>query len=399
MIAYLSQLALSHPATADLFTEANSLIAQTLSADLVLIWKLDPARDLISLGSLSGWQAGGSRSSAPSPLGPDSFERMILESSAPVLVDDIKTETRFKPTELLRDAGAVSGIGVRIGTMDLPFGVVQVLWKQTQSITPENIHFLQGIAGILALCMDLEYGEAQRQDTEQLLKTQSAAPSGHVEWDRSEIKKHLMDSRERERLRLAQELHDIPIQDLYGLMYQLDELKDFVHDPAASEIVDEFNKTLHTVVNNLRAICAELRPPSLSAFGLEVAIRDHVDKLRKQFPEIEFHLDLMPDQQAFSDNMRLCLFRIYQQAINNIVRHAQSTKAYIRFRWDNQAIHLELEDNGTGFEVPQDWVDLVRQEQFGLVGIAERVESVHGKLQVVSTPAIGTVLHVEVPLR
>jgi signal transduction histidine kinase len=146
-------------------------------------------------------------------------------------------------------------------------------------------------------------------------------------------------------------------------------------------------------------MCGELRPPSLSPFGLEVAIRDHVEKLRGVHPDLQIDLDLMRDQQNLADSVRLCLFRIYQEAITNVIRHAGATEAHIRFHWDDETVILEVEDNGIGFELPERWVDLVRQERFGLVGIAERVESVKGKLEILSTPDRGTSVRVSIPRR
>ncbi|MGE5462458.1 MAG: sensor histidine kinase, partial [Syntrophothermus sp.] len=151
------------------------------------------------------------------------------------------------------------------------------------------------------------------------------------------------------------------------------------------------------VVNSLRTICRELRPPSLSPFGLEVAIRDHVEKFRDQNMHINVNLDLMPDKQILSDSLRLTLFRIYQQAIQNVARHAQASEIHIRFRWDDKTVVLDVEDNGRGFEVPKHWMELVREEHFGLLGIAERVESIRGKLEIVSAPGAGTLVRAIIP--
>ncbi len=150
-------------------------------------------------------------------------------------------------------------------------------------------------------------------------------------------------------------------------------------------------------MNSLRTTCRELRPPSLSPFGLEVAIRDHVEKFQDQNPGIQVHLELMQDKQVLSDSMRLSLFRIYQQAIQNVARHAQASDVYIRFLWDEQSVILEVEDNGMGFEVPKNWMELVREEHFGLLGIAERVESMRGKLEIVSALGNGTLVRAIAP--
>jgi signal transduction histidine kinase len=181
------------------------------------------------------------------------------------------------------------------------------------------------------------------------------------------------------------------------MIYQLDDLRDVVKDPEGEKVLDECDHTLHRVVNSLRTICRELRPPSLSPFGLEVAIRDHVEKFRDQNPDIRVHLELMQDKQVLSDSMRLALFRIYQQAILNVARHAQASEVHIRFQWDEETIILEVEDNGLGFEVPENWMELVRDEHFGLLGIAERVESIRGKLEIVSALGNGSLVRTIAP--
>jgi signal transduction histidine kinase len=402
-IAYLGQLALSKPALADLFTDATTLISQLLPAEIALLWELEPDMEHLSLRIISG-QKEGTEASSRIPVEADSLEGLALRSQNPILVNTIGSEARFQSSRILLENGAVSGVAIRIGIMEQPFGVLEVFSPHLQPFSQDDIHFLQSIANIIASSIDLKRQQEKWTATEQslrqqLAKAQSGPPTSQMQWERYEIKNRLVESRERERLRLAQELHDIPIQDLYGLMYQLDDLRDIVKDADGSKTLDQFNDTLHRVVNNLRAICGELRPPSLSPFGLEVAIRDHVAKMRSQNPDLSIHLDLMRDHQILSDSLRLCLFRIYQQSINNVVRHAQATEIYIRFRWDEEIIILEVEDNGDGFEMPSNWLELVRQEHFGLVGLAERVESVSGKLEIISSIGHGTMVRAIVPRR
>jgi signal transduction histidine kinase len=279
----------------------------------------------------------------------------------------------------------VSGVSVLLGTIEKPLGVMEVFSQQEQIFSQEDCFFLQSIANILGLTMERKRVEAQA-------KTRS----GH-EWDSHEVKHRLSESREKERLRLAQELHDVPIQDLYGLIYQIDDLRDFIQDPDGERILDEHNQILNRIVNNLRTICRELRPPSLSPFGLEVAIRDHVEKLRDQNPNLNIHLELMRDKQVLSDSLRLNLFRVYQQAISNVMRHSEAADVHIRFHWDEEIIILEIEDNGKGFIVPKSWVEFVRRDHFGLVGLAERVEGIRGKLEIVSAPGEGTLVRAIVP--
>jgi signal transduction histidine kinase len=372
-----------------------------LAVDYVSIWELDGNHQTVSLKASTGRKEG-STDNTRKPLEPNSLEDFTLTSQNPVLIENLNEETRFHVSNPILEHGAVSGISVRLGAIEKPLGVIEIFTLQPQIFSLEDGTFLQSAGNILGLVMrqkrlEAELSAENRRLRQQLAEVQSVPQSGRFEWDSYEIKNRLSESREKERLRLAQELHDVPIQDLYGLIYQMDDLKDVLRDPDGERILEEHGKILNRIVNSLRTICGELRPPSLSPFGLEVAIRDHVEKLRDQNSDIQIHLDLMRDQQILSDSLRLNLFRIYQQAISNVIRHAEATDVYIRFRWDDDLIILEVEDSGKGFEVPKSWVELVREDHFGLVGLAERVESIRGKLEIVSALGEGTLVRAIVP--
>lgn len=387
------QLALSGMPLPDLMNQAVALISQAIIADAILIFELDAAGNSIVQHAGMGWRDG-TFDGLSRTVEADSLERFTLTTDYPILVENLATEIRFNPSGWLLEHSVVSGISAPIGTVDKNLGVIEVFTRQSQIFSSEDGSFLQRVANILGLAFQRTRLEDENHE---LRKRLARAQSGHSDWDSYEIKNRLRESREKERLRLAQELHDVPIQDLYGLIYQMDDLKDYLKDHEGEQILNEHRQMLHRIVNNLRTICRDLRPPSLSPFGLEVAIRDHAEKLRDQNPHLTIHLQLVHDQQVLSDSLRLNLFRIYQQAISNVTRHAEATEAHVRFRWDDNTILLEVEDNGKGFDVPNSWVELVRQEHFGLVGLAERLESIRGKLEVVSAVGSGTLIRAIVP--
>jgi signal transduction histidine kinase len=147
----------------------------------------------------------------------------------------------------------------------------------------------------------------------------------------------------------------------------------------------------------LRTFCGDLRPPTLAPFGLEKAIQSHADHFQNLHPNIQLRLELMHDGLTIPEKVRLALYRIYQELLNNIVRHAEASIIFIRLRLSDDQIALEVEDNGRGFMVPKRWVEVARQGHLGLVGATERAESVGGTLSIQSTPGKGTVVQVYVP--
>jgi PAS domain S-box-containing protein len=218
-----------------------------------------------------------------------------------------------------------------------------------------------------------------------------------MEAELAEVRRRLMESREAERLHLAQELHDGPLQDLYGVSYRLIDLGEVLPDEGSLGQMVATQATLQQVIERLRALSTELRPPALAPFGLEKAIHSHVEDFQRAHPELEIRLDMAPDGQMLPERVRLALFRIYQQALNNVVRHARANLVSIHFGLDAEQTVLEIQDDGCGFTVPKHWIELARQGHLGLVGAAERAEAVGGRLEIESAPGEGTLIRVVVP--
>ena len=209
----------------------------------------------------------------------------------------------------------------------------------------------------------------------------------------AEMRRRLLESAELERLRLAQELHDGPMQDLYGAIFQISEF----HDPERQHDLAPSLDTLRSVAGTLRSICGELRPPTLSNLGLERAIRSHSDKLQDQHPELTIELHLSRDKQELPEQMRLALYRIYQQCMANVLRHAHASRVVVAFHLDEREVQIDVWDNGCGFTMPEKWVDLLRKGHYGLASVAERVQALGGTLQIESGAGGGTLVHVVVP--
>jgi two-component system sensor histidine kinase DegS len=208
----------------------------------------------------------------------------------------------------------------------------------------------------------------------------------------------LFESVEAERLRISQELHDGPIQELYGLALYFEGLRDYLDAPEAVKDFQAMKDKLQNIAQMLRGTCSELRPPTLAHFGVEKAIRSHLSKLRETHPNIGIEAYLMSDGQALSERARLALYRVYQNAISNILRHAQANHIQVKFLIEEGQIEMIIGDNGRGFSVPVKWVDLAREGHFGLVGMAERVEAIGGEFMIESQVGQGTTVRVVVPL-
>jgi PAS domain S-box-containing protein len=218
-----------------------------------------------------------------------------------------------------------------------------------------------------------------------------------MEAELSEVQFRLIESVEAERLNIAQELHDGPIQDLYGINFYLNSIASLVK-PEDAQPLEETKELVTQIVQTLRTMCSELRPPSLAPFGLEKAILAHLEKVTESQPDMKIALNLKPDNQLLPERTRLALFRIYQHAVSNVLRHAEATRLDVNLDFDDKELVLEIRDNGRGFNLPARWVDLARKGHLGLVGTAERAEAIGARLKIDAAPGIGTSIQIHLPL-
>lgn len=212
-----------------------------------------------------------------------------------------------------------------------------------------------------------------------------------IENELAEVQRRLLDRAEAERRELARELHDGPMQELYGVIFAVNAPDANLDNP------EEVKNRLLQVVQSLRTISRELRPPALAPYGLQKAIQSHLELVQKNHPELKIHTELTADGQILPERVRMALYRIYQNALVNVLRHAKADEIKIVFKLTRHDVILEISDNGVGFEVPDRWIEFARQGHLGLVGAHERAEAIGGRLQVESEPGHGCLVRVIAP--
>jgi len=212
----------------------------------------------------------------------------------------------------------------------------------------------------------------------------------------------LMDSHEQEQALLSRQLHEGPLQDLIGMRFYLGIASDVVESVEAKEQLAFVQQNLQEVIDSLRSLCVDLRPPALSPFGLEKAIRAEIGRFRNRHPNVEIISELDSDELLLSTRIRLVLYRIFQHALLNIVQHAQATLITIRFSLDESRVRLTIHDDGHGFLLPDHWLTFASEGRCGLLEAEERVLNVNGDFQVESilapNPLSGTTISVTIPI-
>ncbi len=223
-----------------------------------------------------------------------------------------------------------------------------------------------------------------------------------------EAQRRLLDQREQERLQIARDLHDGPIQDLLGVVYEIQNMKENFADAALRDKLQAVQLSLKAAIGDLRAHSQELRPPALSSAGLEKAIQTHLATFEARHPDIKVRFTNQIVGIEIPENARLTLYRIYQEAIANLVKHSGASEVCVRLEGASgmntggiqptNMVVLEVQDNGRGFRLPADWLELARKGHLGLVGMRERAEAAGGKMEIDAQPGAGTTVRVSLPV-
>jgi signal transduction histidine kinase len=207
----------------------------------------------------------------------------------------------------------------------------------------------------------------------------------------------LMTEREEERKFLARELHDQVIQDLLSFNYRLEDIESEVDDEVQQRELAAVRQNVRSVVSDLRQLCSDLRPPTIDAHGLQAAIRSLAEEWAER-NNIQLDLSIDPQLGRLPEALELSIFRILQEGLNNIRKHAQARQVSLRVeRTLTASILMRLTDDGQGLPKPIDLAALSASKHFGLLGISERVALLGGTMQVESHTDGGTILQVELP--
>jgi len=206
-------------------------------------------------------------------------------------------------------------------------------------------------------------------------------------------------AQEEERKRLARELHDETAQQLIAIFHQLERLAGNNERLSADDIklLANLREGVKNALQGVRDFSRDLRPSILDDLGLLPALEWLASELREQHG-IEADLRVVGSQRRLSPEAELLLFRIAQEALNNVRRHAKASKVEVAIWFEEGKIRLTVKDDGEGFEMPKTVGELSRIGKLGLAGMQERAKLLGGSLKVESEPGKGTTVTIEAPI-
>jgi signal transduction histidine kinase len=200
-------------------------------------------------------------------------------------------------------------------------------------------------------------------------------------------------SSERERERWARELHDETLQEL-GALTVAQESALQADDPGLLRSTLESSKTqVESIILGLQGLITELRPAALDQLGIEAAIEALVTRVAARSDlQITADVALSAEQGRHAPELEATIYRLVQESLTNVVKHADASRARIRIEEVGDRISVTVEDDGAGFDSEHPSVG------FGLVGMRERVELHGGELEIASSPGKGTRVTAELPV-
>jgi signal transduction histidine kinase len=206
-------------------------------------------------------------------------------------------------------------------------------------------------------------------------------------------------SQEEERRRLARDLHDETVQGLLAIARRLELYQVSETDSARLARLAELQTMVTDTLRGLREISRDLRPLVLEDLGLIPALRMLVRAAREGMGAVpQARLEVSGQPVSLGTEQELALYRITQEALTNIRKHARATGVRVDLVFDGSTVRLDIGDDGWGFEVPGALNEFAQRGSFGLMGIQERVWAVGGTLSIKSTPGHGTRLSVTMPI-
>jgi signal transduction histidine kinase len=233
--------------------------------------------------------------------------------------------------------------------------------------------------------------EAQRRLTEEMEKRQQL---------QRELFRRAVWAQEEERRHIARELHDETSQALTALSWRLASVEEAL--PADLEEprhrLEEVRRLTERVMNDLRQLTARLRPRVLDELGLVPALITYADECSSRMP-FDVDVEITGERHRLPSEVEVTLYRIAQEALTNVAKHAQATKAHMTLEFGDGEIRLKVSDNGVGMDVAQAQRAAAEGRGWGLAGIEERLELLGGHIELRSPPAGGTELKTRIPLQ
>ena len=309
-----------------------------------------------------------------------------------------ETLRRTKDGRLINVSVTISPIKDAAGKI---VGVSKVARDISQRKQTEAVQSRMEVLGVSNLKLRREI--VRREKVEASLKKSELhqrhllAHSRQMQEQLRQLSRQILLTQEEERREISRELHDVIAQTLTGINVRLAALK---KDAAANtkgldRNIARTQRLVEKSVNIVHQFARELRPAVLDDLGLIPALHSYVKSFSKR-TSLHVHLKVFAGVEQLENSKRTVLYRVAQEALTNVARHARASRVEVSIQKLSGAAHMEIKDDGKSFQVER-VLFAKGNKQLGLLGMRERVEMVGGTFCAQSTPGQGTTIKVEIP--
>jgi signal transduction histidine kinase len=222
--------------------------------------------------------------------------------------------------------------------------------------------------------------------------------SDHLQEELRRLSRQILSAQEDERKKISRELHDVIAQTLTGINVRLAKLKKeaAANTKGLDQNIARTQRLVEHSVSIVHRFARELRPTVLDDLGLIPALHTFLKSFRKQ-TGMQVSLSAFAQVEQLTGERRTMLFRVAQEALNNVSRHAHASRADVKIKKLDGAVCMTIKDNGKGFPV-EDTLHSKKNKRLGLLGMRERLDMVGGKLTITSARGKGTCVLAQIPL-
>jgi len=289
--------------------------------------------------------------------------------------DDLGLGRGIRATSEWGEPGSVLIVPIRTGLRVA--GVLLAIWRQPVAHSDDDVNFVRSLANVVALATERSRVQAQlRLSVEELRKSAE---------DRSQLLAHIVQAQEEERQRIADDIHDDSVQVMTAVALRLATLRRRLGGGALDPLLVNLEHDVRQSITRLRHLMFVLRPPALEAHGIAAALHAFLAQVAEDAGlayALDDRLPLEPEPEA-----RTVVYRIAQEAVANICKHARAGRVEIALSAGDGGIMVEIRDDGAGFDtsLPQQ-----APGHLGLLVMRERAEQSGGWFTVESEPGVGT---------
>lgn len=378
LLRELIQATSSGPGVEPLAAAAARMITAATGTDVCFVHVLDDSdRSLTLAGATPPFDSEIGKIRLPLGQG---ISGWVASHREPVVIShDKESDPRYMPFQSLRGRDFTSMVSVPMETD--PGGLVGVLNVHTvarREFSERDVELLLMIGRLIA-------GALHQARLHRQLVARERAHENFVE--------QVIEAQEIERRRLAGDIHDGISQRLVTLSYRLDAAVRTIDDPeVVAEQLAKARELVALTLGEARAAISGLRPPVLDDLGLAGGLAS----LARSIPQVQIDTDLA--ERRLPDHIELALYRIAQECLQNVVKHARASTARLSFSVAGDVARLEIIDDGVGFDTFEHPLGGDEMGGYGLLSMAERAEIVGGRLNIRSRPGAGTAVTATIPL-